>query len=78
MIASTASAAASIDGNTATSVDAGGCAGTSRSVSSVITPSSPSDPTNSFVSDNPATSFSRGPPRRSAVPSASTTCMPST
>jgi len=47
-------------------------------VNSVITPSRPSDPTKSFVSEKPATSFSRGPPSRSAVPSASTTCMPST
>ena len=53
-------------------------AGTSRSVTSVMTPSVPSLPTNSFVSDSPATSFKRGPPSRTAVPSASTTCIPST
>ena len=66
VIASTASAEASIDGNTATSVDAGGCAGTSRSVNSVMTPSVPSDPTNNLVNDRPATSLNRGPPSRTA------------
>ena len=78
VIATTASAAASTVANVATSVADGGGAGSSRRVSSVITPRVPSEPTNSLVSDSPATSFSRGPPSRSAVPSARTTSMPST
>ncbi|COX60218.1 Uncharacterised protein [Mycobacterium tuberculosis] len=43
-----------------------------------MTPSVPSLPTNSLVRESPATSLSRGPPSRTAVPLASTTCMPST
>lgn len=78
VIARTASAADSTDGNDATTVDAGGCAGISRSVSSVMMPRVPSLPTNSLVSDSPATSLRSGPPNRTAVPSARTTCMPST
>ena len=62
--------------NTATTVLSGCWAGTSRSVTSVITPSTPSLPTNNLVRLSPATSFSRGPPSRTAVPSASTTCTP--
>ena len=54
------------------------CGGSRRRVTSVITPRVPSLPTNSLVSDSPAASFNRGPPRRTAVPSASTTCRPST
>ena len=46
-----------------------GGAGSSRRVSSVITPEVPSEPTNNLVSDRPATSLSRGPaqPQRRAV-----------
>ena len=76
--ASTALAAASTDAKYATTVLGGCCGGTSRSVTSVTTPSVPSLPTNSFVKLSPATSLSRGPPSRTAVPSASTTCTPST
>ncbi len=76
--ASTASAAAWTEPNVATIVDAGGCGGRSRSVTSVMTPRVPSLPTNSLVSDSPATSLTRGPPSRTAVPSASTTSSPST
>ena len=54
------------------------CGGSSRRVTSVTTPRVPSLPTKSLVRLRPATSFSRGPPRRTAVPSASTTCRPST
>ena len=45
VIANTASAAASIDRKTATIVDAGGGAGINRRISSVMIPSSPSEPT---------------------------------
>ncbi|CNI48612.1 Uncharacterised protein [Mycobacterium tuberculosis] len=75
---STASTAACTDAKEATTTLDARCAGNSRSVTSVTTPSVPSLPTNSFVRLRPATSFSRGPPSRTAVPSASTTCMPST
>ena len=75
---STASAAASTDAKLATTVLNGCWAGTSRSVTSVITPSTPSLPTNNLVRLSPATSFNRGPPSRTAVPSASTTWTPST
>ena len=78
VMVTTASAAASTESNVATTVHATCCGGSSRNVTSVITPSVPSLPTNSLVSDNPATSLSRGPPRRTTVPSASTTCSPST
>ena len=78
VMATTASAAASTEANVATNVHAGGGAGSRRKVNSVMTPRVPSEPTNSFVSDSPATSLRRGPPNRSAVPSASTTTMPST
>src|SRR6202000_2388783 len=54
------------------------CAGSSRSVTSVMTPSVPSLPTKSLVRLSPATSLRRGPPSRTAVPSASATVMPST
>lgn len=70
--------AASTESNVATTVHGECCGGSSRKVTSVTTPNVPSLPTNSFVSDSPATSFSRGPPNRTAVPSASTTCKPST
>ena len=46
----------------ATSVAGGRWAGISRSTTRVITPRVPSLPTNSLVSDSPATSLSRGPP----------------
>ena len=78
VIVTTACAAASTESNVATTVLATCCGGSSRRVTSVITPSVPSLPTNSLVSDSPATSLRRGPPRRTAVPSASTTCSPST
>ena len=73
VIVTTACAAASTESNDATTVLATCCGGSSRSVTSVITPSVPSLPTNSLVSESPATSLRRGPPRRTAVPSASTT-----
>ena len=75
---STASTAASTVAKPATTMLDAFCLGTSRSVTSVMTPRVPSLPTKSFVSESPATSLSRGPPSRTAVPSASTTCMPST
>lgn len=75
---STASTASATDAKVATTTLDAFCSGTSRSVTSVTTPSVPSLPTKSLVSDRPATSLSRGPPSRTAVPSASTTCMPST
>ena len=78
VIASTAAVAESSVGNVATRVCGGRWAGTSRSVTSVMIPRVPSLPTNSFVSDRPATSLSRGPPSSIARPSASTTFMPST
>ena len=56
----------------------GGCAGSSRSVDLGDDAERALRPTNSLVSDSPATSLRRGPPRRTAVPSASTTSMPST
>ena len=59
-------------------IDAGGCAGIKRNVISVMMPRVPSLPTNSLVSESPATSLRRGPPRLTAVPSASTTRSPRT
>jgi hypothetical protein len=76
--ASTAVVAASTDAKFATTVHARCCFGSSLSVISVTIPSVPSLPTNSFVRLSPATSFRRGPPRRTAVPSVSTTWRPST
>ena len=76
VMVTTASAAAATESNDATTVQPRCCGGSSFSVTSVTTPSVPSLPTNNFVRLSPATSFSRGPPRRTAVPSASTTCMP--
>jgi hypothetical protein len=73
VIVTTAPAAASTESNVATTVLATCCGGSRRRVTSVITPSVPSLPTNSFVNDSPATSLRRGPPSRTAVPSASTT-----
>ena len=73
VIVTTALAADSTESNVATTVLATCCGGSSRSVTSVMTPSVPSLPTKSFVSESPATSFRRGPPRRTTVPSASTT-----
>src|SRR6516162_3870877 len=61
---STASTAAVTDPNVATTTLDVFCAGSSRSVTSVMTPSVPSLPTNSLVSERPATSLSRGPPSR--------------
>ena len=78
VMSTTASAAASKVGNDATNVLAGGRAGSRRSSTSVITPSVPSLPTKSFISDSPATSLIRGPPIRTTVPSARTTSSPST
>jgi hypothetical protein len=78
VMVTTALAAASTESNVATTVHAECWGGNNRRVTSVTTPSVPSLPTNSFVSDSPATSLSRGPPRRTAVPSASTTCRPRT
>ena len=65
-------------GNIATTVVGGSWAGMRRRVTSVITPSVPSEPTNNFVRGRPATSLSRGPPSSTARPSARTTVMPST
>ena len=78
VMVTTASAAAATESNEATTVHPRCWAGSSFSVTSVTTPRVPSLPTKSFVRLSPATSFSRGPPRRTAVPSASTTCRPST
>ena len=64
--------------NVATTVHAGGGGGISRSTMVVMMPSVPSLPTNSLVSESPAASLIRGPPRFTAVPSASTTVRPST
>ncbi|CFR76268.1 Uncharacterised protein [Mycobacterium tuberculosis] len=75
---STASTAACTEPKLATTMLDAFCAGSSRNVTSVMTPSVPSLPTNSLVRESPATSLSRGPPSRTAVPLASTTCMPST
>ena len=77
-IPSTASEAATIDPNDATSVARSACAGISRRIARVTIPSVPSLPTNSFSSDSPATSLNRFPPSRTSVPSASTTSRPST
>ena len=74
----TVAVASSRVANVATRVAGGRCAGISRRTISVMIPSVPSLPTNSLVSDSPATSLSRGPPSSTAVPSASTTVMPST
>lgn len=74
----TASQAARTEPKVATTVQARGWGGSRRSVTSVMTPRAPSLPTNSLVRLSPATSFRRGPPSRTAVPSASTTCRPST
>ncbi len=76
--ASTPLTAASSDAKVATTVLDRCCLGSSRSVISVTTPSVPSLPTNNLVRLSPATSLRRGPPSRTAVPSASTTCRPST
>ena len=75
---STASMAASTVAKLATTVLDRCCLGSSRSVISVTMPRVPSLPTKSFVRLSPATSFSLGPPTRTAVPSASTTCRPIT
>ena len=76
--ATTARAAASTVGKVATIVERAACAGTSRRIARVTTPRVPSLPTNSFISDSPATSLIRLPPRWIRVPSASTTSRPST
>ena len=78
VIARTAAVAESSVGNVATRVCGVRCAGTRRSVTSVMMPRVPSLPTNSFVRDRPATSLSRGPPSSMSRPSARTTFMPST
>ena len=78
VIASTVAVASSRVANVATRVAGGRCLGISRSTISVMIPSVPSEPTNSLVRDSPATSLSRAPPSRTAVPSASTTVRPST
>jgi hypothetical protein len=78
VIASTAPVASASVANVATAVAGAVCAGSRRSVTSVITPRIPSLPTINLVNESPAQSFSRGPPRRTAVPSARTTCIPST
>ena len=69
VIASTAPAAASTEAKIATSVLAGPGAGTSRSVTSVITPSVPSLPTNSLVEREPGDVLQPRPaqPHRGAV-----------
>ncbi|SKU20651.1 Uncharacterised protein [Mycobacteroides abscessus subsp. abscessus] len=78
VIAKTASVASCTDEKVATTVHGVGWEGSRRRVTSVITPSVPSLPTNNLVRLKPATSFRRGPPSLRTVPSASTTCMPST
>ena len=78
VIATTEPTAASTESNVATTVADVVCGGSRRNVTSVTTPSVPSLPTNNFVRLRPATSLRRGPPNRTAVPSASTTTMPST
>ncbi len=78
VMASTVAVASSRVANVATRVAGGRCVGTSRSTISVMIPSVPSEPTNSLVSDSPATSLSRAPPSSTAVPSASTTVRPRT
>jgi hypothetical protein len=74
----TARPASTTSANVATTVATGGGSGRRRSVASVITPSVPSDPTNSRLRSYPATSLIVRPPRRSARPSARTTSRPST
>ena len=76
--ATTASAAATTVGKAATSVERAPCAGTSRRIARVTMPRVPSLPTNSLISDSPATSLIRFPPSDTRVPSASTTSSPST
>jgi len=77
-IATTASAAAVIDGKLPTSVAFDGCSGISRRIARVMIPRVPSLPTKSLSSESPATSLICRPPRVTSVPSASTTSMPST
>ena len=60
VIAKTASAASCTESNDATTVDAGGCAGIKRNVISVMMPRVPSLPTNSLVSESPATVLEKG------------------
>ena len=78
VMARMAAVASRTEPNEATTVLAGGWAGIRRTVISVMMPSVPSLPTNNLVNDSPATSFSRGPPSLTAVPSARTTSRPST
>ena len=78
VIASTASLHATTSGKIPTTVERGGCSGRSRTMISVTIPSVPSLPTNSLVRLSPAVSLRRAPPRRTAVPSARTTVIPST
>ena len=78
VMARTASLQATTSGKIPTTVDRGGWAGISRRMISVTTPNVPSLPTNSFVRLSPAVSLSRGPPSRTAVPSARTTVIPRT
>src|SRR5690606_11440242 len=78
VVRTTAVQAAPRSANVATSVVAGGGSGIRRSTILVMTPSVPSLPTNSFMSDSPAASLSSLPPSSTTLPSASTTSSPST
>ena len=74
----TARTAASIESNAQTAADtASGCP-KRRTVTSVMTPSVPSDPTKRRVRSYPADDLRARPPVRMTRPSASTTVKPST
>ncbi|MEL4155168.1 hypothetical protein MTQ17_07910 [Corynebacterium bovis] len=68
-----AAAASSTSVKNAATVCRGAGAGSRRSVTSVTTPSVPSDPMNRSSSGTPADAFRDGPPRTRTVPSARTT-----
>lgn len=77
-IRATASPAAPVEPKTATRVSDAAGAGRSATVTSVITPRVPSEPTKSRVRSYPATPLAVRRPVRSTSPEASTTSSPST
>ena len=74
----TAAQASASRGNAANAVNCAAGLGISRTVTSVTTPSVPSDPMKSRLRSYPATSLIVRPPRRSTCPPASTTSNPRT
>ena len=73
MIPETVCAASSICGNEANMVRRVAGRGMRRRRISVMTPSNPSDPTNTSFMEKPATSLTQPEPKRAIVPSIRTT-----